>query len=429
MNYNQTLEFLFSSLPAFENTGASAYKPGLERITAFCRHLGNPQRNFFTIHVAGTNGKGSVAHIIAAVLQQAGYRTGLFTSPHLQDFRERIRVDGEMIPKQKVVNFVDKHHDKMVGLELSFFEMTAAMAFDYFAQSDVEVAVIETGLGGRLDATNIIVPILSIITNIGLEHTALLGDTLQKIAAEKAGIIKKSIPVIIGEADDRYNGVIEQAAAANKSRVIYAEREFLYEGRTERDGSQLFQLRRTRDDKAFEVELDLAGNYQSHNIVTASAAVDFLHEETPLTISRRAYLEGMRGAASHTALHGRWQKLGEAPLTICDTGHNAHGIAYVAEQLKATPHRKLYCVMGFVRDKDLAHILPLLPRDAHYIFTQARSERALTAGELTDKAAIYGLQGEAVADVQAAVARARELAGAEDMIFIGGSTYVVGEAL
>ena len=429
MNYNQTLEFLFSSLPAFENTGASAYKPGLERITAFCRHLGNPQRNFFTIHVAGTNGKGSVAHIIAAVLQQAGYRTGLFTSPHLQDFRERIRVDGEMIPKQKVVNFVDKHHDKMVELELSFFEMTAAMAFDYFAQSDVEVAVIETGLGGRLDATNIIVPILSIITNIGLEHTALLGDTLQKIAAEKAGIIKKSIPVIIGEADDRYNGVIEQAAAANKSRVIYAEREFLYEGRTERDGSQLFRLRRTRDDKAFEVELDLAGNYQSHNIVTASAAVDFLHEETPLTISRRAYLEGMRGAASHTALHGRWQKLGEAPLTICDTGHNAHGIAYVADQLKATPHRELYCVIGFVRDKDLAHILPLLPRDAHYIFTQARSERALTAGELTAKAAIYGLQGEAVADVQAAVARARELAGAEDMIFIGGSTYVVGEAL
>ena len=429
MNYTQTLEFLFQSLPVFETQGATAYKPGLERITAFCRHIGNPQRNFFTIHVAGTNGKGSVAHIIAAVLQQAGYRTGLFTSPHLQDFRERIRVDGEMIPKQKVVNFVDKHHDKMVGLELSFFEMTAAMAFDYFAQSDVEVAVIETGLGGRLDATNIIVPILSIITNIGLEHTALLGDTLQKIAAEKAGIIKKSIPVIIGEADDRYNGVIEQAAAANKSRVIYAEREFLYEGRTERDGSQLFRLRRTRDDKAFEVELDLAGNYQSHNIVTASAAVDFLHEETPLTISRRAYLEGMRGAASHTALHGRWQKLGEAPLTICDTGHNAHGIAYVAEQLKATPHRKLYCVMGFVRDKDLAHILPLLPRDAHYIFTQARSERALTAGELTAKAAIYGLQGEAVADVQAAVARARELAGAEDMIFIGGSTYVVGEAL
>lgn len=268
MNYNQTLEFLFQSLPAFETKGATAYKPGLERIAAFCRHLGNPQRNFFTIHVAGTNGKGSVSHIIASVLQQAGYRTGLFTSPHLQDFRERIRVDGEMIPKQKVVNFVDKHHDKMVELDLSFFEMTTAMAFDYFAQSEVEVAVIETGLGGRLDATNVIVPILSIITNIGLEHTALLGDTLQKIAAEKAGIIKKSIPVVIGEGDVRYNGVIEQAAAANKSKVIYAEQIFsCEEQRTEGDG-QHFRLRRTRDGHEFDVELDLQGNYQVHNVIT-----------------------------------------------------------------------------------------------------------------------------------------------------------------
>ena len=200
MNYTQTLEFLFSSLPAYERTGTSGYKPGLERITSFCRHLGNPQRNSYTVHVTGTNGKGSVSHMIAAVLQQAGYRTGLFTSPHLKDFRERIRVDGEMIPKQKVVNFVDKHHDVMVASELSFFEMTAALAFDYFAQSDVEVAVIETGLGGRLDATNLILPIVSIVTNIGLEHTALLGDTLRKIAREKAGIIKKSIPVILGAA-------------------------------------------------------------------------------------------------------------------------------------------------------------------------------------------------------------------------------------
>ena len=429
MNYTQTLEFLFSSLPAFETQGATAYKPGLERITAFCRHLGNPQRNFFTIHIAGTNGKGSVAHMIASVLQQAGYRTGLFTSPHLQDFRERIRVDGEMIPKQKVVNFVDKHHDKMVELQLSFFEMTAAMAFDYFAQSDVEVAVIETGLGGRLDATNIIVPILSIITNIGLEHTALLGDTLQKIAAEKAGIIKKSIPVLIGESDARYDGVIEQAAAASKSKVVHAEQVFRCEEQSLRGELQHFTLRRLRDDRIFDVELDLDGSYQRRNVVTASAAIDFLHEETPLTISRRAYLEGMRSAAANTSLRGRWQKLGEAPLTICDTGHNAHGIAYVAEQLRQTPHRELYCVMGFVRDKDLAHILPLLPREAHYIFTQAHSERALTAEELTAKAAIYGLEGEAVADVAAAVARARELAAPEDMIFIGGSTYVVGEAL
>ena len=429
MNYNQTLEFLFQSLPAFETQGATGYKPGLERISAFCRHIGNPQRNFFTIHVAGTNGKGSVAHIIASVLLQAGYRTGLFTSPHLVDFRERIRVDGEMIPKQKVVNFVDKHHDKMVELELSFFEMTAAMAFDYFAQSDVEVAVIETGLGGRLDATNIIVPILSIVTNIGLEHTALLGDTLQKIAAEKAGIIKKSIPVIVGEADNRYNEVFEQVAAANKSRVIYAEKAFLCEEQHSEGEHQRFRLRRTRDNQAFEVELDLQGNYQRRNIVTASAAVDFLHEETPLTISRRAYLEGMKNAAANTSLMGRWQKLAEAPLTICDTGHNAHGIAWVARQLRETPHRELYCIIGFVRDKDLAHILPLLPHDAHYIFTQARSERALPAADLTAKAAIYGLHGEAVEQVADALVRARELASAEDMIFIGGSTYVVAEVL
>lgn len=429
MNYNQTLEFLFQSLPAFESKGATAYKPGLERITAFCRHLGNPQRNFFTVHVAGTNGKGSVSHIIASVLQQAGYRTGLFTSPHLQDFRERIRVDGEMIPKQKVVNFVDKHRDKMVDLELSFFEMTAAMAFDYFAQSDVEVAVIETGLGGRLDATNIIVPILSVITNISLEHTALLGDTLQKIAAEKAGIIKKSIPVVIGEGDDRYNDVFEQAAAANRSKVVYAEQAFRCEEHRIEGGSQRFRLRRTRDDRPFDVTLDLQGNYQCRNIVTASAAIDFLHEETPLTISRRAYLEGMRSAAANTVLQGRWQTLAENPLTVCDTGHNPNGIACVAEQLRATPHRDLYCVLGFVRDKDLAHILPLLPRDAHYIFTQAKTQRALPAGELTQKAAIYGLHGETVADVPAAVARARELAAPEDMIFIGGSTYVVAEAL
>lgn len=429
MNYNQTLEFLFQSLPAFETQGADGYKPGLERISAFCRLIGNPQRNFFTIHVAGTNGKGSVAHIIASVLQQAGYRTGLFTSPHLVDFRERIRVDGEMIPKQKVVNFVDKHHDKMVDLGLSFFEMTAAMAFDYFAQSDVEVAVIETGLGGRLDATNIIVPILSIVTNIGLEHTALLGDTLQKIAREKAGIIKKSIPVIVGEADSRYNEVFEQVAAANKSRVIYAEKEFACEEHHMEEGYQHFRLRRMRDEQSFEVELDLQGDYQCRNIVTASAAIDFLHEETPLTISRRAYLEGMKNAAANTSLMGRWQKLGEEPLTICDTGHNAHGIAWVAEQLKTTPHKELYCILGFVRDKDLAHILPLLPHDAHYIFTQARSERALPAVDLAAKAAIYGLQGEAVEQVGEALRRARELAAPEDLIFVGGSTYVVAEVL
>ncbi len=429
MNYSQTLDFLFNSLPSYEATGDSGYKPGLENITAFCKHIGNPQRNFFTIHVAGTNGKGSVSHMIASVLNQAGYRTGLFTSPHLKDFRERILVDGEMIPKQKVVNFVDKHHDKMVDMGLSFFEMTAAMAFDYFAQSDVEVAVIETGLGGRLDATNIIVPLVSIITNIGLEHTSLLGDTIQKIASEKAGIIKKSIPVIVGESNTRYNDVFEQTAHNNKSRVIYAEQEFKCQSQKKEEWGQSFLLKRTRDDYNLPVPLDLAGDYQLHNVLTATAAVDYLHEETPLTISRRAFVEGMRHAAQNTAFQGRWQKLGDKPLMIADTGHNAHGMKYVSEQLKTLTYKKLYCVMGFMKDKDLAHILPLLPRDAHYIFTAAHSQRMLPAADLAQKAAIYGLQGEAVETVEAAVARAKELAGEDDAIFVGGSTYIVAEAI
>ena len=430
MNYPQTLEFLYSAMPSFQHNGSMAYKPGLERISAFCRHIGNPQRNFFCIHVAGTNGKGSVSHMLASILQSAGYRTGLFTSPHLQDFRERIRVDGEMIPKQRVVNFVDKHREKMQELDLSFFEMTAALAFDHFAASDVEVAVIETGLGGRLDATNVIMPILSIITNIGMEHTALLGDTLEKIAAEKAGIIKKSRPILIGQSDERCNGVFESAAAACKSEIVYAEHMFECKAQSlAGDGRQHFELSRQRDSRIYTIDIDLTGCYQRHNVVTATAAADYLHEKTPLTISRRAYIEGIQSAAATTSLRGRWQKLADSPLTVCDTGHNGHGIAYVAEQLRASQYNTLYCVIGVVQDKDLTQILPLLPREAHYIFTQASIARALPAEELAAAAAKYGLSGEAVTGVTAAVARAHELARPDDMIFIGGSTFVVAEAL
>lgn len=429
MNYSQTLEFLYSAMPSFQQKGVMAYKPGLERVTAFCRHIGNPQRNFFTIHVAGTNGKGSVSHMIAAVLQSAGYRTGLFTSPHLQDFRERIRVDGEMIPKQRVVNFVDKHREKMKELDLSFFEMTAALAFEHFAQSDVEVAVIETGLGGRLDATNIIVPILSVVTNIGLEHTALLGPTIESIAAEKAGIIKKSRPVIVGESDPAYNYVFEAAAIECRSQIVYAENVFECAEQSCSENGQRFTMVRTRDGHRFDIELDLCGDYQRRNIVTASAAVDFLHENTPLTISRRAYIEGMRDAAATTGLRGRWQTLSTSPLTVCDTGHNPHGMAYVAGQLAKQKYEKLYCVIGVVQDKDLAHILPLLPRDAYYIFTQASISRALDADALAAAAAGFGLAGEVVRGVSAAVTRAQQIATPRDMIFIGGSTFVVAEAL
>ena len=432
MNYTQTLDFLYSAMPSFQQNGSMAYKPGLERISAFCRHIGNPQRNFFCIHVAGTNGKGSVSHMLAAILQSAGYRTGLFTSPHLQDFRERIRVDGEMIPKQRVVNFFDKHREKMQELDLSFFEMTAALAFEHFAQSDVEVAVIETGLGGRLDATNVIMPILSIITNIGMEHTALLGDTPEKIAAEKAGIIKKSRPVIIGQSDERCNHVFDEAAAVCKSEIVYAEQQFeclTQQPCGEHGERQHFQLKRARDGRIYEVDVDLAGCYQRHNVVTATAAADYLHEKTPLTISRRAYIEGIRDAAAATSLRGRWQTLAQSPLTVCDTGHNGHGIAYVAEQLRNARYNKLYCVIGVVQDKDLQQILPLLPREAHYIFTQASIARALDAAALAAEAARFGLEGEVTVGVQAAVARAHELARPDDMIFIGGSTFVVAEAL
>ena len=428
MNYAQTIDFLFTAMPSFQRVGGDAYKPGLERIAAFCQHIGNPQRNFYTIHVAGTNGKGSVSHMLASILREAGYRTGLFTSPHLVDFRERIRVDGEMIPKQKVVNFVDKHREKMQELDLSFFEMTAAMAFDYFDQSDVEVAVIETGLGGRLDATNIITPLVSVVTNIGMEHTEFLGDTIQKIASEKAGIIKKSIPVVIGQANDDYNAVFEQYAATLNSKVIYAEKEFVLGAVEHFDNhNQHFSIERTRDNRNFELDIDLLGDYQRHNIITACAAADYLAEQTPLTISRRAFREGLAKSAENTGLMGRWQVLAQEPYTICDTGHNADGLRYVAEQLENLETDRIFAVMGFAKEKDLEKIMPLLPKKIHYIFTKAAIDRARNIEDIAAAAERLGLDFECQPSVTAAVNRARSLAQPADTIFIGGSNFVVAE--
>ena len=428
MNYTETLDFLFTAMPSFQRVGGDAYKPGLERIAAFCHHLGNPQRNYYIIHVAGTNGKGSVSHMLASILREAGYRTGLFTSPHLVDFRERIRVDGEMMPKQKVVNFVDKHREKMQELDLSFFEMTAAMAFDYFAQSDVEVAIIETGLGGRLDATNLIVPMLSVVTNIGMEHTEFLGDTIEKIAAEKAGIIKKSIPVVIGQGSDAYNAVFEQRAEEMRSKVIYAEQEFLLEGIEHFDDrNQHFSVLRTRDNRAFELDIDLLGDYQRHNIITACAAADFLAEQTPLTISRRAFREGIARAAANTGLMGRWQVIADEPYTVCDTGHNADGMRFVASQLESLNVDRIFAVMGFAKEKSLEKIMPLLPKKVHYIFTKANIDRARAIEDVAAFADSHGLDYECQPTVKDAVARARSLALASDAIFIGGSNFVVAE--
>lgn len=430
MNYTETLDYLFSSMPSFQQVGGDAYKPGLERIAEFCRQIGNPHRNYFVIHVAGTNGKGSVSNMLAAVLQQAGYHTGLFTSPHLTDFRERIRVNGEMIPKQKVVNFVDRYRSEMERLQLSFFEMTTAMAFDFFAQSDVEVAVIETGLGGRLDATNIVQPLLSIITNIGLEHTEYLGDSLPKIAREKGGIIKKCTPVVVGEKNSNYHLVLDEIAADLHSEIIYAPEAFEIGECGFEEGMQVVTMTRLRDGYPYQLRLDLLGEYQRQNLATVASALDKLHESTPLSISRRAFVEGVRKVSQLTSFRGRWQKLSDRPLVVCDTAHNEHGISEVAKQLKArTNSGRLLCVMGFCADKDFTKMLAQMPADAHYIFTQASIRRAASLEQIEGVASSLALDFELVPTVAEAVATAQKQLTDEDMLFIGGSTFVVAEAL
>lgn len=429
MNYTETLDYLFTSLPTFQQDGALAYKPGLERVSEFCRKIGNPQRSYFVIHVAGTNGKGSVSNMLASVLQQAGYQVGLYTSPHLTDFRERIRINGEMISKQKVVNFVSKYRKDMEECELSFFEMTTAMAFDYFAQNDVEVAVIETGLGGRLDATNIVIPAVSVITNVGLEHTDLLGDSLPKIAREKGGIIKKSIPVVVGEKSSAYNLVIEDIAADRHSTVIYAEQAFECHRQQHEGTVQVFDMIRTRDNQQYTLRIPLLGEYQRQNVATVCAVADYLHENTPLSISRRAFVEGMRDTTLITGFRGRWQRLSTAPTIICDTAHNAHGIRLVAKQLEEIKQGKLYCVMGFCEDKNITEMLALMPKGAHYIFTRAESRRAATVEHISAIASALNLDFECQPTVATAVERAKSLASGDDTIFIGGSTFVVAEIL
>jgi dihydrofolate synthase/folylpolyglutamate synthase len=430
MNYTETLEYLFSSMPSFQQVGGDAYKPGLERISEFCRMIGNPQRNYFVVHVAGTNGKGSVSNMLAAVLQQAGYQTGLFTSPHLTDFRERIRVNGEMISKQKVVNFVDRYKGDMERLQLSFFEMTTAMAFDYFAQSDVEVAVIETGLGGRLDATNIVQPLISVITNIGLEHTEYLGDSLPKIAREKGGIIKKCTTVVVGEKNPNYNLVLEEIANDLRSELIYANEAFTLENCSIEGSKQLITLNRTRDGHPYQLRLDLLGEYQRQNLATVATVLDTLHEKTPLSISRRAFVEGVREVSQLTSFRGRWQVLSDRPFVVCDTAHNEHGITEVAKQLKSrTNAGKLYCLMGFCEDKDFSKMLAQMPSDAHYIFTQASIRRAASTEKIAEIAEMLHLDYELLPTIPEALTKAQSLLTEEHMLFIGGSTFVVAEVL
>lgn len=467
MDYKETLETLYNMLPDFQQIGADAYKPGLERITAFASELGNPHEKYGIIHVAGTNGKGSVSHMLASVLTAAGYRTGLYTSPHLRDFRERIRVDGEMIPESAVTGFTGRWMEEMKRTGLSFFEATAAMAFDYFAVEGVDFAVIETGLGGRLDATNIVKPLISVITNIGRDHTALLGTTLAEIAGEKAGIIKSGVPVVIGERHGETEGVFRDSALRNDSPLIFAEDRFRYVGReserAETDSSAgdsprihtaepapgrtgrtlaglsagpewkcetvTYRIRDLRDGSEAEYPCDLAGIYQRRNMVTVLSAVDTLRTRCGVEFPEAAVSRGLATAALSTGLEGRWQVLGRSPLVVCDTGHNAHGISQVVDQIRGETYEQLYMVLGFVRDKDIESILPLLPKDAYYIFTSPSIRRALPAGELAGLAAPHGLGGQVCPAVPQAVERALALAGSGDMVFIGGSTFVVADIL
>ena len=429
MKYREAINFIDSSFVSFQTAGKEAYKEGLENIRLMMKHLGNPHRDYPVIHVAGTNGKGSVSHILASVLQSAGYRTGLFTSPHLHEFRERMRIDGVLIAEKEVAAFITENAATMKELELSYIDMTSAMAFDWFSKANVEVAVIETGLGGRLDATNIVLPELSVITNIGLDHTDVLGNTLPAVAAEKGGIIKREIPLVIGERNAETDPVFIRLAEENCAEIIFAEDAYRITASQAFENYVRYTIERVRDGRIESLDLDLHGSYQAKNIITARAAVHAMRHLTNLSISSRALREGCRLVKQSTGLTGRWQIIGKEPLTVCDTGHNAHGLKYVTEQLKEYNYGKRYIVMGVSGDKQLSSILPLFPPDAYYIFTQADSPRACPAAELARQANNFGLAGEVVPIVKDALAKARSLASPEDMIFVGGSSFVVAEII
>ncbi|MDR0384759.1 MAG: bifunctional folylpolyglutamate synthase/dihydrofolate synthase [Prevotellaceae bacterium] len=430
MNYKETLQYLYDALPVFHRTGKAAYKANLDNSILLDRYFGSPHRKYKTVHVAGTNGKGSVSHIIASVLHSAGYRTGLYTSPHLFDFRERIKVNGQDIPEQTVIDFVAENKSLIEHLRPSFFEIASSMAFRFFAEERVDVAVIETGLGGRLDSTNIITPELCVITNTGFDHTEFLGDSIDKIASEKAGIIKSGIPVVVGEKHEESTEIFTLKAKASNSPLVFAEDCLATLSSENRRGKQIFTFVSTNknlfpDDK-FTVSLDLEGSYQNKNIVTALTALAMLKKQS-FEISSEAEQSGLADAAANTGLRGRWQILRKNPAIICDTGHNAHGLKYTMKQLMEQDYDKLYFVLGLVGDKDLDSIIPLLPQNAYYFFTQASIPRAMNAETLARKCIAANLKGEVVTAVVEAVRKAVRKASADDLIFIGGSTYVVAE--
>lgn len=405
MNYQDTIQYLYNSTPVFEHVGASAYKEGLSNSWALDEHFNHPHTKFKTIHVAGTNGKGSCSHTIAAILQAEGYRVGLFTSPHLVDFRERIKVNGDCISQEYVMDFVENERSFFEPLHPSFFELTTAMAFRYFADSNVDIAVIEVGLGGRLDCTNIITPILSVITNISFDHTQFLGDTLEKIAMEKAGVIKRDIPVVIGETTPETRNVFIQKAKEMNAPIYFAED--------------------YNNPIANELDFELKGSYQLKNKQTILCAVNHL----PLSISPSSIKEGLSHVVELTGLMGRWQTIRERPTVICDTGHNVGGWQYLSQQIKSQPCKNLHIVFGMVDDKDIDTVMNMLPTNATYYFTQAQTKRAIPANIVEEKGKEHHLKGYVFPQVADAYKAALHHANEDDFIFVGGSSYIVADFL
>ncbi len=430
MNYQQTIDYLYAQLPVFTRVGISAYKADLNNTIELCNRLDNPQHKFKTIHIAGTNGKGSTSHMLAAVLQVAGYKTGLYTSPHLKDFRERIRVNGQMISQQTVIDFVAKHQPDFEDIQPSFFEMTVGLAFDIFAKEKVDIAVIETGLGGRLDSTNIITPLLSIITNIGWDHMNILGDTLQLIAAEKAGIIKPNVPVIIGEKQDEVADIFIRKAEQENAVISFASDLFNSKVKSQKSKgwNDLLEVEITENSPltTHHLQLDLTGSYQLKNIKTVFATINELRTQG-FIITDDHIKTALRQVKTLTGLHGRWEVLSTNPLTICDTGHNPDGIQEVLKNIANVQYNQLHFVIGMVNDKDSSKVLSMLPTNAIYYFCQPNMPRRLEAESLKQKAESFGLVGQTYSSVKDAFASAQKNAKDNDLIFVGGSTFVVAE--
>lgn len=424
MNYQETLNYLYNSTPVFEHVGAVAYKEGLQNTLALDKHFNHPHANFKTIHIAGTNGKGSCSHSLASILQEAGYKVGLYTSPHLVDFRERIRVNGQCISKERVVKFVKDERKFFEPLHPSFFELTTALAFKYFDEQKVDIAIIEVGLGGRLDCTNIISPILSIVTNISFDHTQFLGDTLAKIAAEKAGIIKKGVPVIIGEANEETRPVFQSKANEVNSVIVFAEDNAIVTSSSPMaDGGRRYNLSNNST-----LIGELSGDYQERNMNTILCACNIL-KQMNIIKNDDVIAKGLTNICKNTGLLGRWQTIQNNPTVVCDTGHNIGGWNYLAPQIKRQQCNQLRIVFGMVDDKDINSVMFLLPKNAIYYWTQAESKRAIKAERVAEIANKHDLRGEIFDNVEVAYTKALQDSNKDDFVFVGGSSYIVADLL